>query len=211
MEAEPDAECRQTSPEDEGLDLPVPELADNLSDKAALIPEQQTDDSLKAVREWADEGERGYGFVEDVLVHESALATGDVVSRIVVPTSRRKQILKTAHASLTAGHFSNRKTEAVLKQVFTWPGISKDVKSWCRACPECQKASKHISTPFQRMAFDLVGPMPRTKAGNKYFLTTICMGSRYPDAIPLKRVDGVTVAEAMMELFSRTGLYLRNC
>ena len=32
------------------------------------------------------------------------------------------------------------------------------------------------------------------------------MGSRYPDAIPLKRVDGVTVAEAMMELFSRTGL-----
>jgi hypothetical protein len=27
------------------------------------------------------------------------------------------------------------------------------------------------------------------------------MGSRYPDAVPLKRVDVVTVAEAMMELF----------
>lgn len=56
------------------------------------------------------------------------------------------------------------------------------------------------------MAFDLVGPLTRTKAGNKYLLTTICMGSRYPDALPLKRVDAVTVAEAMMELFSRTGL-----
>ena len=63
-----------------------------------------------------------------------------------------------------------------------------------------------ISTPFSRLAFDLVGPLPRSKQGFKYLLTCICLGSKYPDAIPLKRVDAKTVAEAMVEIFSRTGI-----
>ena len=32
------------------------------------------------------------------------------------------------------------------------------------------------------------------------------LGSKYPDAIPLQRVDAKTVAEAMCEIFSRTGI-----
>ena len=119
-----DDQFQQTSPVDDVLDLPVPELTEDPSDKAALIQEQQADDTLKDIRVWAAVGERGYGFVEGVLVHKATLDTGDLVSRIVVPKPRRKQILKTAHASLTAEHFSNKKTEAVLRNVL----ISKDVK-----------------------------------------------------------------------------------
>lgn len=33
------------------LDLPVPQLADNLSDRAALIQEQQSDNTRAAIRE----------------------------------------------------------------------------------------------------------------------------------------------------------------
>ena len=56
------------------------------------------------------------------------------------------------------------------------------------------------------MAFDLVGPLPRTKRGHKYILTCMCLGSKYPEAIPLKRVDVEPVAEGMIEVFSRTGI-----
>ena len=56
------------------------------------------------------------------------------------------------------------------------------------------------------MAFDLVGPLPSTKQGYKYLLTCICLGSKYPEALPLKRVDAQTVAEGMCEIFSRTGI-----
>lgn len=116
---------------------------------------------------------------------------------------------------MTGGHFSNRKTEDALKRAFTWPGVSRDVKIWCRACPECQKAARPVNhhaplrplpvirEPFSRIAF---GPLPRTKQGNKYLLTSIFLGSKYPDAVPLKRVDAKSVAEAMLEVFSRTGL-----
>ena len=56
------------------------------------------------------------------------------------------------------------------------------------------------------MAFDIVGPFPRSKSGYKYLLTYICMASRYPDAIPLKSVTAEDIAEGMLDIFSRTGL-----
>ena len=34
----------------------------------------------------------------------------------------------------------------------------------------------------------------------------MCYASKYPEAIPLKRVTAEVVAEAMLEVFSRTGL-----
>ena len=34
----------------------------------------------------------------------------------------------------------------------------------------------------------------------------MCYASKYPEAIPLKKVDAQSVAEAMVEVFSRTGL-----
>lgn len=60
-----------------------------------------------------------------------------------------------------------------------------------------------ITVPFSRLAFDVVGLLPRTKSGHKYILTC---ASKYPEAIPLKKVDAQSVAEAMAEIFSRTGL-----
>ena len=34
----------------------------------------------------------------------------------------------------------------------------------------------------------------------------MCLGSRYPYAIPLKRIDAESVAEALMEVISHTGI-----
>ena len=58
-----------------------------------------------------------------------------------------------------------------------------------------------ITSPFSRIAFDLVEPLPRTIRENKYIITYICLACKYPDAKPLKRID-----EGMLEVFSRTGI-----
>ena len=55
-----------------------------------------------------------------------------------------------------------------------------------------------ISVPFSH---DFVGPLPRTKRGNKYLLTSMCLGSKHLEAVPLKRVDVQSVAETMMARF----------
>ena len=95
---------------------------------------------------------------------------------------------------------------ASLQPHFTWPGIRKDTRQYCSTCPECQKAGRHlqkevpvsttpiISVPYERLVCDLVGPLPRTKRGFKYILTVMCLCTRYPYAIPLKKIDAISVA-----------------
>ena len=50
------------------------------------------------------------------------------------------------------------------------------------------------------------GPFPRSARGYKYLLTTICLASKYPDVVPLKDMSAASVAEGLVEVFSRTGL-----
>ena len=97
--------------------------------------------------------------------------------------------------------------------------MQSDIIRYCRSCDICQrtfpkgKISKIpigemplIETPFSRVAIDLIGPIhPPTKRGHRFILTLVDFASRYPEAVPLKRIDTETVAEAMLEIFSRVG------
>ena len=63
-----------------------------------------------------------------------------------------------------------------------------------------------IDTPFERIAVDLVGPIaPVSDAGNRYILTVVDYATRYPEAIPLMKIEIERVAEALLEIFSRVG------
>ena len=99
-----------------------------------------------------------------------------------------------------AGHFSQNKMRPALTENFTWPGIKQDIKEYCTGFPECKKTTGRqlsqkaptittpiIQEPYQRMAWDLVGKMPRTKTGFSYILMVMCLGSRFRYAILLQR------------------------
>ena len=63
-----------------------------------------------------------------------------------------------------------------------------------------------MDAPFQRVAIDLIGPLsPVSNKGNRYILTVVDYATRYPEAIPLAKIDTVSVAEALLEVFSRVG------
>ena len=116
------------------------------------------------------------------------------------------------------GHVGVKKVKAILNRLYTLPGLLEDVLKWCKSREVCQKhkiagerkaelmVRPVITEPFESVAFDIVGPFPRSKSGYKY----ICMASRYPDAIPLKSVTAEDVADGMLDIFSRTGLLLAN-
>jgi hypothetical protein len=64
-----------------------------------------------------------------------------------------------------------------------------------------------IDTPFERVAIDLVGPIiPASESGNRYILVFVDYATRYPEAIPLKSIEAVKVAEAMWQVWSRVGI-----
>ena len=43
-----------------------------------------------------------------------------------------------------------------------------------------------MGEPFEHVIIDCVGPLPRTKTGNQYMLTVMCVSTRFPEAIPLR-------------------------
>ena len=202
-------------PEIDSVELPLPDMG---GDVAKLGEEQKSDSTLNVVWKQGEKAEKGYTFEHGVLVHHTSDGVDDLVVRVVVPVNRRQQVLQMGHSSSIAGHFGVKKTHAKIARHFVWPGLWTQVKAYVRTCEGCQLAAKQhksraplqplpcVGEPFQKVAFDLVGPLPRTSSGHKYLLTAMCLFTKFPVAIPLKKVDNVSVLDAMMQIFSRYGM-----
>ena len=98
--------------------------------------------------------------------------------------------------------------------------MRKDVVEFCRSCHTCQVVGKPNQTlpkaplqpipgfeePFSRVIIDCVGPLPKTKSGNQYFLTVMCASTRFPEAIPLRNISAKTIVKALIKFFTLVGL-----
>ena len=94
-----------------------------------------------------------------------------------------------------------------------------DIRRYCKSCDICQRTISKgkvtkvplgempvIDVPFKRIGMDLVGPIfPVSERGHRYFLTMVDYATRYPEAIPLRNITTIDVAEAMFSTFSRMG------
>ena len=140
----------------------------------------------------------------------------EVVQLMVLPKGFRGKVLEMAHERMN--HMGARSVTALLRQRFAWP---QDVIRYCRSCPTCQQCAKAparkvpmqeravMSEPFESVAVDIVGPLPKGKGGCRFLLTAVCMASRWPEAIPLKSITAKAVSEGLVEMFARTGIPLR--
>ena len=54
---------------------------------------------------------------------------------------------------------------------------------------------------------DIVGALPRSRAGHKYILVVCDYATCYPEAIPMKTIDAERVAEELVKIFSRVGIH----
>ena len=141
-----------------------------------------------------------------------------VESKLVLPTNRRQVVLETAHSSPLAGHMSIRRTRDRVYSEFFWPHVDKDIKAYVKSCPTCQKARPAgrvrkielgtmdvVSTPFTKVAIDIVGPLQLTDRKNRYILTLVDTATRWPEAIALKNVTTEDVQEGLFSIFCRIG------
>ena len=139
---------------------------------------------------------------------------------MIVPKCERNKILTLAHTAIFGGHLGYQKSLERITKVFFWPGIGADVKRFCYSCDICQRTVPKgrvvkvplgkmplVDVPFSRVVIDLIGPIvPVSARGHKWALTLIDVATRFPEAVPLKHIDTISVAEALMGIFSRTGV-----
>lgn len=63
-----------------------------------------------------------------------------------------------------------------------------------------------VGEPFSHVIVDCVGPLPRTKSGNQFLLTMMCVATRFPEAIPLRKITAPTITKALLKFFTTFGL-----
>ena len=128
--------------------------------------------------------------------------------------------MRIAHEGIMSGHQGVGKTADRLSRAFWFPGIGAEIARYCRSCDICQRTLAKgrvpkaelgvmpiIDTPFNRVAVDLIGPIePMSERGHRYILTVVDYATRYPEAVVLKNITTETVAEALVEIYSRVGI-----
>ncbi|GFU78523.1 retrovirus-related Pol polyprotein from transposon 412 [Trichonephila clavipes] len=117
--------------------------------------------------------------------------------QLVLPRSRIPEVLKELHGSPTGGHFGVMKTLHRVRERFFWGKVRADVEQWCKSCDACsaRKGPKirsrgklhryNVGAPFERIAFDILGPLPRTVSGNKYLLVVMDYFTKWPEVYPI--------------------------
>jgi hypothetical protein len=124
----------------------------------------------------------------------------------------KKNIIKDYHDSLQAGHQGITKTLKMILKRYYWRGIQKDVHDYIVNCPVCQ-ISKHdridrtaprtiVQTPEKRnekIALDIVGPLPETENGNIYILTLQDCLTKLVQAYPLKDQKSESILKMLIK------------
>ncbi len=185
-------------------------------DTEHLIKEVKEDKSLSVWRELADRKERGVKWSRGVLVREMYVTWEEFREVVVLPKSLRGKVLKLGHDM--NGHLGGEKVSRLVSRYFVWPNMAKEIMEYCASCELCQRKSKSkprrapavdrpvMSEPFETVAIDLVGPLPKGKGGCRFILTYVCLATRWPEAVPLKSITAKSVVEGLWSIFSRTSV-----
>ena len=138
--------------------------------------------------------------------------------QLVIPPSMVPTVLAELHDSPTAGHLGVGKVLEKVRRRFYWVGQRRDVQGWCDSCNLCgstKSPPKHrhaplqtqVSTsPMQRVAMDILGPLPVTPRLNKYVLVLGDYFTKWTEAFAIPDMETATVARVFVDEFvSRFG------
>ena len=192
-----------------------------------LIRAQQEDPQLVNLRQHLEKNTFPQGFppgfrkcfVKDGLIcrQYTEANTSLTHTQVVVPTSLKNTILQEVHNQL--GHFRVRKTFDHVKTRFYWLGYEQDVECWVKQCDQCQRRNPPHATPvaplgtiqasypFEKISWDIMGPLPTSSQGNKYILVVTDLFTKWVEAFPLKDTTTNTLATILLnEIVCRYGV-----
>lgn len=201
---------------------------------AKVQEEQRQDTILKALIEYLENqtlpagqkeafevtslAQKGYYLVSGVLYYEGADMPGR--RRLVVPHHLRKQVVDENHDAIFAGHFSSKKTQRKISQLYFWPGMAGDVYQKCLSCMTCASTqgqsrrskpplkSIPVSGPFDCIAMDFK-EMDLSRSGNRYALVFQEYLTKWPEVYAVKDRTAPTVAGCLTDFICKHGVPTR--
>ncbi|GFV40634.1 retrovirus-related Pol polyprotein from transposon opus [Trichonephila clavipes] len=195
-------------------------------DKGSMVAdsfrsEQECCAELALVWKQAKEGKGNYYEVDGYLFHRDKIL-GESIGQLVIPKCRRTEVLRLEHTSVFSSHMGPKKTLERIEYSFFWEGLRSNVKKFCESCKECQLTrsvrikDRSLITPmsrpelpFQVVNMDLIGPIdPLSSKEHTYILCLVDQHTRWGEARPVTSLSAKVTREALLKIFSRTGIYL---
>lgn len=125
--------------------------------------------------------------------------------KLVPSKADRIKILEAEH---NIAHFGFYKTLRKIQEKYYWPGMSIEIKRYCRGCDTCKTSKfpnsarvppmgrpKIADMPWQMVSVDFVGPFPRSKSGNTTLLVVTDHFSKFVMIQPMKEAKTATLVK----------------
>ncbi|GIY12149.1 hypothetical protein CDAR_619541 [Caerostris darwini] len=129
-------------------------------------------------------------------------------------------VLQFCHDNNSVAHPGLARTLKRIEQNYFWQGLYLNVKNYIASCHSCiqrrgfsktvkapiQKIPIAEYPPFQKCAFDAVGPFVTSSCGNKYLIVISDYFTRYAEAYPVENIQSSSVARVLIDFISRHGI-----
>ena len=133
--------------------------------------------------------------------------------QIVLPEDLRQTAFEAHHSHTTASHCGVKKTLSALQSRYYWPGLTSAVHRLVARCHVCGSKKTWgkkrrsplkqyvVGAPMERIAIDILGPLPETPWKNKLILVVGDYFTKWTESYPLPNQEATTVAEKLVNEF----------
>jgi len=205
--------------DDSDLLAPPPPLIDP---KFNIKEHQSKDSKLGAIITSLNEKGHKSKFSKRYIVLDSILyfITRDETLLMAIPKSIQQSLISDVHESVLT-HLGRDKTMEFIAKSYHWPGRTRDVQKFLKACIPCnQRGAEPNKIPLQKVVYpkipwyeisiDLL-TLYESSEGFRYCLTMIDKFSAFIECYPLRTKHTIGVARALLAHFSRFGWSRRVC
>lgn len=133
--------------------------------------------------------------------------------QLIAPVEIRREIFEQLHMNRIAGHFDRDRIISAIKKRFYWPEMSSEIARWCKNCDLCARCKpgpgkghapltqSKINFPLERIAIDIVGPLPITRDGIEYIIVVGDYFSKWKEAYDAPNHTALTVADLLLTVY----------
>ena len=121
-------------------------------------------------------------------------------------------LLREAHGNVATGHFGENKTIKRLREQTSWKNMEKDAIGFVKKCKVCQQEKltrirpkveavipEMPTQPNDKIAMDIVGPLPETMSGNKYILSIQDVLTKYIILVALRETTSESILTNLLD------------